>query len=175
MGRGSATKRVAQLLNKQLGSFLNEVRSISTQSGGKGLNPTVEQAVGNAALQQQARTVSQVAVKTATQAPSLIKVVVPEVKTDLYGAISAISPGEEVQEGVFRNIDGHRFEDGRYKAFTDEIMKFIPKERLYTDPVRTFAYGTDASFYRLNPKMVSAVTHLLFCDLIFAVFSIRSA
>lgn len=30
----------------------------------------------------------------------------------------------------------------------------MPAERQYTDRVRTFAYGTDASFYRLNPKMV---------------------
>ena len=31
------------------------------------------------------------------------------------------------------------------------------QERIFTDPVRTFAYGTDASFYRLNPKMVIKV------------------
>ena len=36
----------------------------------------------------------------------------------------------------------------RYQAFTEEITAFIPKERQYTDAVRTFAYGTDASFYR---------------------------
>ena len=41
-----------------------------------------------------------------------------------------------------------RVEDGRYKAFTEEITAFIPAERQYTDAVRTFAYGTDASFYR---------------------------
>jgi len=41
-----------------------------------------------------------------------------------------------------------RFDDGRYKAFSEEITSFIPKERQFTDPVRTFAYGTDASFYR---------------------------
>eukprot|EP00955_Chlamydomonas_euryale_P011818 126986-Chlamydomonas_euryale.AAC.6 len=50
-----------------------------------------------------------------------------------------------------------RFEDGRYKAFMTEISEFIPDARQYTDPVRTFAYGTDASFYRLNPKMVVKV------------------
>ena len=38
--------------------------------------------------------------------------------------------------------------------------EFIPKARQYTDPVRTFAYGTDASFYRLNPKMVVKVGHM---------------
>ena len=31
------------------------------------------------------------------------------------------------------------------------------EERQFTDPVRTFAYGTDASFYRLNPKLVVKV------------------
>jgi D-lactate dehydrogenase len=34
---------------------------------------------------------------------------------------------------------------------------FVPKARQFTDPVRTFAYGTDASFYRLNPKLVVKV------------------
>lgn len=58
---------------------------------------------------------------------------------------------------LHRNVDGHRFEDGRYAAFTQEISDFIPRERQYTDPVRTLAYGTDASFYRLNPKMVVKV------------------
>jgi hypothetical protein len=33
----------------------------------------------------------------------------------------------------------------------------VPSARQFTDPVRTFAYGTDASFYRLNPKMVVKV------------------
>jgi D-lactate dehydrogenase len=56
-----------------------------------------------------------------------------------------------------RNVDGHRFEDGRYAAFAADIAEFIPKERQYTDAVRTLAYGTDASFYRLNPKMVVKV------------------
>ena len=37
------------------------------------------------------------------------------------------------------------------------VQQFIPDARVFTDPVRTFAYGTDASFYRLNPKMVIKV------------------
>jgi D-lactate dehydrogenase len=37
------------------------------------------------------------------------------------------------------------------------VEQFIGSERIFTDPVRTFAYGTDASFYRLNPKMVIKV------------------
>lgn len=34
----------------------------------------------------------------------------------------------------------------------------MPATRQFTDKVRTFAYGTDASFYRLNPKMVVKVS-----------------
>ena len=56
-----------------------------------------------------------------------------------------------------RNVDGYREEDGRYAAFMAEISSFIPGQRQFTDPVRTFAYGTDASFYRLNPKLVVKV------------------
>lgn len=52
----------------------------------------------------------------------------------------------------------HRFDDGRYAAFKSEVEQFIGQERIFTDPVRTFAYGTDASFYRLNPKMVIKVS-----------------
>eukprot|EP00879_Flechtneria_rotunda_P005018 GHRR01005294.1.p1 GENE.GHRR01005294.1~~GHRR01005294.1.p1 ORF type:complete len:211 (+),score=33.95 GHRR01005294.1:181-813(+) len=82
--------------------------------------------------------------------------VVPEITTDLFGAISPVSDAE-IHEGMFRNIDGHRFDDGRYQAFREELQQFIGQERVYTDPVRTFAYGTDASFYRLNPKIVVKV------------------
>jgi hypothetical protein len=64
---------------------------------------------------------------------------IPDVVTDLYGAVSPV--GAEIEEGVFKNVDGHRFEDGRYKAFQTEIEQFIGQERIYTDPVRTFAYG----------------------------------
>ncbi len=62
--------------------------------------------------------------------------------------------GYGAQPGPFRNLDGQRYEDGRYAAFQKEIEAFIPTSRHYTDPVRTFAYGTDASFYRLVPKVV---------------------
>ena len=72
-----------------------------------------------------------------------------QTRVDDFGAVSQISENElEYQPNLYRNIDGHRNEDGRYAAFTNEISSFIPKERQYTDAVRTFAYGTDASFYR---------------------------
>jgi D-lactate dehydrogenase len=38
-----------------------------------------------------------------------------------------------------------------------DLARFIPRERLVTDPLRTLAYGTDASFYRLVPKIVAIV------------------
>lgn len=41
-----------------------------------------------------------------------------------------------------------------YAALHDDLLAFIPEGRIYTDPLRTLAYGTDASFYRLTPKIV---------------------
>jgi D-lactate dehydrogenase len=42
----------------------------------------------------------------------------------------------------------------RYQRFLTYISALVPQERLFTDPLRTLAYGTDASFYRLIPKIV---------------------
>lgn len=44
--------------------------------------------------------------------------------------------------------------DQRYKSFLDEIGSFVDKERIYTDDLRLLAWGTDAGFYRLIPKIV---------------------
>ncbi len=41
-----------------------------------------------------------------------------------------------------------------YQEFLDALRAFIPDERLISDPLRTLAYGTDASFYRLTPEIV---------------------
>ena len=57
----------------------------------------------------------------------------------------------------YSNVDGGRIDDGRYTNFKADVAKLIPEERLYTDPVKTFAYGTDASFYRLLPQIVVKV------------------
>lgn len=43
---------------------------------------------------------------------------------------------------------------GKYKDFYDKINIVIPKERLMHDALSTIAFGTDASFYRLVPKLV---------------------
>jgi D-lactate dehydrogenase len=42
----------------------------------------------------------------------------------------------------------------RYQRFLMDISARVPKRRIYTDPLRTLAYGTDASFYRLVPRVV---------------------
>ena len=79
-------------------------------------------------------------------------------RVDDFGGVSVISEGEsDAPPRSYRNVDGQRLEDGRYAAFMDEISSFVPKARQFTDAVRTFAYGTDASFYRLNPKLVVKV------------------
>ena len=41
-----------------------------------------------------------------------------------------------------------------YQDFLNALQGFIPEDRLITDPLRTLAYGTDASFYRLIPQIV---------------------
>lgn len=41
-----------------------------------------------------------------------------------------------------------------HNAFLSDIRKFVSDDRIYTDPLRTLAWGTDASFYRLIPKIV---------------------
>lgn len=45
----------------------------------------------------------------------------------------------------------------RYQSFLDQLKTFIPVQRLISDPLRTLAYGTDASFYRLIPQLVVRV------------------
>lgn len=45
-----------------------------------------------------------------------------------------------------------------YRDFLAELEQFIAAERLITDPLRTLAYGTDASFYRLIPQIVVRAT-----------------
>jgi D-lactate dehydrogenase len=42
----------------------------------------------------------------------------------------------------------------KYNKFYQDLQSAIPDSRLITDPLRTLAYGTDASFYRLIPKIV---------------------
>ena len=45
------------------------------------------------------------------------------------------------------------------RALKRGLSEFIDAERLIDDPLRTLAYGTDASFYRLVPQLVVKVAN----------------
>jgi len=45
----------------------------------------------------------------------------------------------------------------KYQEFYHTIIKFVPVTRIFADPIRTLAYGIDASFYRLLPKLIIKV------------------
>jgi D-lactate dehydrogenase len=45
-------------------------------------------------------------------------------------------------------------DEGTYQDFINCLHHTIPADRVISDPLRTLAYGTDASFYRLIPKVV---------------------
>jgi D-lactate dehydrogenase len=47
--------------------------------------------------------------------------------------------------------------DEPYRSVLNDLNHHIPPERLITDPLRTLAYGTDASFYRLTPRLIVKV------------------
>ena len=47
--------------------------------------------------------------------------------------------------------------DGPYKTLAKALKPYIPSEQLIDDDLRTLAYGSDASFYRLLPKLVVKV------------------
>ncbi|MDD2960770.1 MAG: FAD-binding and (Fe-S)-binding domain-containing protein [Muribaculaceae bacterium] len=42
----------------------------------------------------------------------------------------------------------------RYKSYLNDISSFVSKDRIYTDDLRLLAWGTDAGFYRMIPKIV---------------------
>ena len=44
-------------------------------------------------------------------------------------------------------------------SLLDSLSHVFPAERIITDPLRRLAYGTDASFYRLTPKVVVIAEH----------------
>ena len=44
-----------------------------------------------------------------------------------------------------------------YESLQRDLQGFIPESRLISDPLRTLAYGTDGSLYRLIPKLVVRV------------------
>ena len=44
--------------------------------------------------------------------------------------------------------------DSTFEEFLTSLRAIVPPERIYTDPLRTLAWGTDAGFYRLVPRIV---------------------
>lgn len=42
----------------------------------------------------------------------------------------------------------------KYNDFLQDIGRFVPRKRIYTDELRRLAWGTDAGFYRLVPHIV---------------------
>lgn len=44
-----------------------------------------------------------------------------------------------------------------FEAFTSEVKNILPKSRIILDELGRYAHGTDASIYRLTPKMVVLV------------------
>ncbi len=44
--------------------------------------------------------------------------------------------------------------DSKHEEFLSEIRRLVPAGRIYTDDLRRLAWGTDAGFYRLTPKVV---------------------
>jgi len=47
-----------------------------------------------------------------------------------------------------------------YSQLVERLAETIDRQRIITDPTLTLAYGTDASFYRLNPKLVLRLDNL---------------
>ena len=43
---------------------------------------------------------------------------------------------------------------GKYLDFYNKVKETIPENRMFHDALSTLAFGTDASFYRLIPKLV---------------------
>ena len=47
-----------------------------------------------------------------------------------------------------------KFQDPKFATFYQKLHGFIPSDRLFTDPMRTLAWGADASFYHQTPQIV---------------------
>ncbi|HEX4882510.1 MAG TPA: FAD-binding and (Fe-S)-binding domain-containing protein [Casimicrobiaceae bacterium] len=56
-----------------------------------------------------------------------------------------------------RHVDFAHALASPHRELHDALARFVPRERLVTDPLRLLAWGTDASFYRLVPKLAVVV------------------
>ena len=80
----------------------------------------------------------------------------PNIDYSIGGTVYPVPQDVKGSKVVYQNADGMRVDDGRYQNFKSDLKNelAIPEERVITDAVKTYAYGTDASFYRLLPQMV---------------------
>jgi hypothetical protein len=134
-------------LRRPLGRALASGRPLA----GRGLAPL--EGRGSTLLHRRAR--------SAQPARAAAGGIVGDVRNVVTPPSAAFAPLVGAKEGksavVYENADGMRHDDGRYTAFKAEVGKLLGEERVVDDPVRTFAYGTDASFYRLTPQAVVKV------------------
>jgi len=75
----------------------------------------------------------------------------------VFGNSSSVTPptsNSPPPRGEGLGVGGHPPD---YAALIRDLVGAIPVERLVTDQLRLLAYGTDASFYRLIPKLVVEV------------------
>ncbi|WP_234985861.1 FAD-binding and (Fe-S)-binding domain-containing protein [Pseudogulbenkiania subflava] len=76
------------------------------------------------------------------------------------GTIAFIDTIERVRVLAIRYAGGERaMLQGAYREFHHRLQEQIDSRRIYTDPLSTLAYGTDASCYRLTPKIVVKTQH----------------
>ena len=99
---------------------ISRVTSCSSESGVRASNKTISAAPAQYYLQQRRGIVLPAQEESydteptgASYSPAL------ETRVDHYGGVSVIAETDAaVRQGIFQNRDGHRFEDGRYAAFT---------------------------------------------------------
>ena len=61
----------------------------------------------------------------------------------------------------------------KYQELSTKLIEFLPQARVVSDYSKRFAYGTDASFYRLTPQLVVEVDNEI--ELIQVMAHARSA
>ena len=131
--------------------------SKSCRAGRNSERQAMQRASGLARLAERgctARLATRILRRSSTQPASQLKFRPPA---------TAFAPLEAARESdlpTYQNVDGMRHDDGRYSAFKADVRAMLGDDRVVDDPVRTFAYGTDASFYRLTPQAVVKVCEM---------------
>lgn len=140
------------------GPLTTTTKPLGTRGAAASAMPAVQEAAEEAAVASSSSSSSSSAASAAQFLPFARAHPVTAITTNVVGAISP-DDGMPVAT-TYRNEDGARVDDGRYRAFLDAVGEFVPAERVFQDPLRTFAYSTDASFYRLVPKAVIKVSFI---------------